>query len=45
MNDSFNVLLIYILEFPFPYSGTGAAASGTWHDEVWHTVGLLRLQY
>ena len=41
MNDLFNLLRFYLLGFTFPYSGTGAAAPGTWHDEVWHTEGLF----
>ena len=41
MNDLLNVLLIFLLELPSPFSGTGAATLGDWHDEVRHTDGLF----
>ena len=41
MNDLLNVLLIYLLVLPFPYSGTGAATLGVWHGEVRHTEDLF----
>jgi hypothetical protein len=40
MNDLLNVLLIYLLEFPFPFSGTGGCHARAWHDEVMHAEGL-----
>ena len=40
MNGLLNVLLIYFLGFPFPFSGTGGCHAGAWHDDVMHAEGL-----
>ena len=45
MNDLFYVLLIYLIEFPFPYLGTGTPTLGIWHDELMHTVGLFEAAF
>ena len=45
MNDLFFVLLIYLLEPPFPYLGAGTATLGIWHDELMHMVDLFEAAF